>query len=89
MNVSEQRAHAKELLDHIDDDFFAAVYNLMETYIRKQKTQVMGYTQKGEAVTVGEFLEQADDQIRRVKSGEGASISELRKDSDEWLARTK
>lgn len=89
MNVSEQRAHAKELLDHIDDDFFAAVYNLMETYVRKQKTQVMGYTPAGEAITVGDFLEQADDQVRRAKAGEGTSIGELKKDSDEWLARTK
>ena len=57
MNVAEQRTHAKELLDRIDDDFFVAVYNLMATYVRKQKGRVMGYTPAGEAITVGEFLD--------------------------------
>ncbi len=89
MSVAEQRNHAKELLDRIDDDFFVAIYNLMETYVSKQKGRVMGYTPKGEAITVGEFLEQADEQVRRAKSGEGISVDELRKQSDEWLARTE
>jgi hypothetical protein len=29
MSVAEQRAHTKELLDHIDGGSFTAVYNLM------------------------------------------------------------
>ena len=89
MSVIEQRTHAKELLDRIDDEFFSAVYNLMETYVNKQKSRVMGYTPKGEAITVGEFLEQADEQVARAKAGEGISVDELRKQSDEWLARIK
>ena len=89
MSVAEQRNHAKELLDRIDDDFFVAVYNLMETYLSKQKSRIMGYTSKGEAITVEKFLEQADEQVRRAKAGEGISVNELRKQSDEWLARTK
>lgn len=89
MNVTDKRSHAKELLDRIDDEFFAAVYNLMETYVNKQKSRVIGYTAEGEAITVGEFLEQADEQVARAKAGEGISVDELRKQSDEWLERIK
>jgi hypothetical protein len=89
MNVTEQRNHAKELLDRMDDEFFAAVYQLMETYVSKQESQILGYTVRGEAITVGQFLEQAEEQVRRVKAGEGISVEELRKQSDEWLARTR
>ncbi len=89
MSVAEQRSRAKELLDHIDDDFFAAIYQLMETYVSKQKQQVLGYTPSGEAITVGAFLEEAEEQVRRAKSGEGITVDELQKQSAEWLARTK
>jgi hypothetical protein len=40
-------------------------------------------------VRVGEFLEQAEEQIRRAKAGEGISIDELKNRSAGWLTRSK
>jgi uncharacterized protein (UPF0297 family) len=89
MSQEAKRAHAHELIDQMDNEFFDAVYQLMETYVRKQSDQVMGYSPKGEPVYVGEFLEQAEEEIRRAKAGEGISIEELKKRSAQWLARSK
>ena len=89
MSQEAKRAHAHELIDQMDNEFFDAVYQLMETYVRKQYNQVLGYSPKGEPIRVGEFLEQADEQVRRAKAGEGISVEELKKRSAEWLARSK
>jgi uncharacterized protein (UPF0297 family) len=89
MSQEAKRAHAHELIDQMDDDFFEAIYQLMETYVRKQSDQIMGYSPKGEPVYVDEFLEQAEEEIRRAKAGEGISIDELKKRSASWLKRSK
>lgn len=89
MSTTEKRSHARELIDRMDDEFFDAVYALMETYVRKQEGAILGYTAKGDPVRVGEFIEQAEEEVRRAKAGEGISVDELRKESNEWLARTK
>lgn len=89
MSQEAKRAHAHELIDQMDDAFFDAVYQLMEAYMHKQSDQIMGYSPLGEPIYVGEFLEQAEEQIRRAKAGEGISLDELKKRSSVWLARSK
>ncbi len=89
MSQEAKRTHAHELIDQIDEEFFDAIYQLMETYVRKQSDHIMGYSPKGEPVRVGEFLEQAEEQVRRAKAGEGISVDELKKRSAEWLKRSK
>ncbi|HMQ82172.1 MAG TPA: hypothetical protein PKA00_04660 [Saprospiraceae bacterium] len=89
MSQETKRAHAHELIDQMDNEFFDAIYQLMETYVRKQSDQIMGYSPKGEPVYVSKFLEEAEEQIRRAKAGEGISVEELKKRSAQWLARSK
>lgn len=89
MSQEAKRAHAHELIDQMDNEFFDAIYQLMETYVRKQSDQVMGYSAKGDPIRVGEFLEEAAEQIHRAKAGEGMSIEELKKRSALWLERSK
>ena len=89
MSQQEKRAYAHELIDRVDDEFFDAILLLMETYVRKQDNQVIGYTPSGEPVKVSAFLEEAEEQVRRAKAGEGISIEELKKRSNQWLNRSK
>ena len=89
MSQEAKRAHAHELIDQMDNEFFDAIYQLMETYVRKQSDQIMGYSAKGDPIRVGEFLEEAEEQIQRAKAGEGISIEELKKRSAQWLERSK
>jgi hypothetical protein len=35
MSQEAKRAHAHELIDQMDNEFFDVVYQLMETYVRK------------------------------------------------------
>jgi uncharacterized protein (UPF0297 family) len=88
MSQEAKRAHAHELIDQMDNEFFDVVYQLMETYVRKQSEQIMGYSAKGDPISVGEFLEEAEEQIQRAKAGEGINIEELKKRSAQWLERS-
>lgn len=89
MTITEQRESFPELLAKVDDEFFSTVYAMLETYVRKQQEQVVGYTVRGEAVTVSKFIADADAAVAAAKSGEGISVAELRKRSEGWLARSK
>lgn len=89
MSQEAKRAHAHELIDQMDNEFFDAIYQLMETYVRKQSDHIMGYSAKGDPIRVSEFLEEAEEQIQRAKAGEGISIEELKKRSAQWLERSK
>ena len=89
MNKTEKRSHARELIGKLDDEFFSAIYTLMESHVRQVEDRVLGYTAGGDPVRVGEFLEQADEQVSRAKAGEGLSVDELKKQSAAWLQRTR
>ncbi|OAV43952.1 hypothetical protein [Lewinella sp. 4G2] len=89
MDTTEKRNHARELIGKLDDEFFTAIYTLMESHVRQVEDRVLGYTAGGDPVKVGEFLAQADEQVQRAKAGEGLSVDELRKRSDAWLERTR
>ncbi|MEN0004093.1 MAG: hypothetical protein AAF798_08120 [Bacteroidota bacterium] len=89
MSQEAKRAHAHELIDQMDNEFFEAIYQLMETYVRKQSNQIIGYSAKGNPVQVSTFLEEAAEQIRRAKTGEGIGIEELKERSAQWLERSK
>lgn len=89
MSTAEKRVHAHKLIDRMDDEFFDALYGLMETYMRKQENAILGYTVMGEPVRVGDFLKQAEEAVRRAKAGEGVTVDEMKKRSEEWLANTK
>jgi len=52
MTITEQREHAPKLLAQVDDEFFAAVYAMLETYVRLKQNQdpIVGYEADGTAV---------------------------------------
>lgn len=87
MSVTEQRSQAPELLDQLNDEFFSAVYALLETYVRQQQEPIVGYTTKGEAVTARQFVAEADAAVDAAKAGKSITIQELEKRSEEWLSR--
>jgi len=89
MSQEAKRAHAHELIDQMENEFFDMIYKLMDTYSRKQSDPIMGYSAKGDPILVGEFLKEAEEQIQRAKAGEGISIEELKKRSAQWLERSK
>jgi hypothetical protein len=89
MTITEQRDSFPELLAKVDDEFLSTVYAMLETYVRKQQEPVVGYTVSGEAVTVSQFITEADAAVAAAKAGEGISVDELRKRSEGWLARSK
>ena len=89
MSQKEKRAYAHELIDRVDDEFFDAIFQLMETYVRKQDAHIIGYSPSGEPIMVSAFLEEAEEQVRKAKAGEGISIEELKKRSTQWLNRSK
>ena len=89
MNATEKRSHAQELIGQLDEEFFSAIYTLMESHVRQAENKVVGYTATGNPVRVSEFLQQAEEQVRKAKTGEGISVSELKKQSDAWLERTR
>ena len=89
MSVSEQRSRAPELLDQLNDEFFSAVYSMLETYVSQQQLNIVGYEIDGTPITAKMFLEQADEAMAAVDRGEYITLEELEKESEEWLERTK
>ncbi len=65
MTIAEQRSHAVELLNKIDDDFFAAVYTMLETYTRLKEDPIIGYEADGTAVRSSVALEQFEEDLSK------------------------
>lgn len=59
MTIAEQRNHASELLVKVDDQFFRAIYAMLETYVlEKGENPIIGYDSDGAAVRADMALEQ-------------------------------
>lgn len=86
MSTIDMRTESQQILERIDERFLAAVYALLKTY-DKEEEPVVGYTTKGEAVTVSEFVAEADEAVAAAKKGKSISVEELEKRSEEWLSR--
>jgi hypothetical protein len=65
MTITEQRSHAVELLDKVDDDFLAAVYAMLETYVRLKEDPIVGYEADGTAVRASVALEQFEEDLSK------------------------
>lgn len=87
MSTVEMRSEVAGWLEELDETFLAAVHAMVGTYVKKKADAIIGYEIDGSPLTVSEFVKQADEQVERAKAGEGISVDELRKRSEEWLAR--
>ena len=88
MTVAKQRNHASQLINQLDDEFFATVYAMLATYVRKRGDQVVGF-RAGEELTASALnssIAKAEQQIDR---GEFLTPEELVKETEEWLNSTK
>lgn len=78
MTVTEQRSHAPELLDQLNDEFFAAVYSMLETYVRQQQEPIIGYkVGTGEPISAKEADEVFEAVVEDVKAGNYTEIDDL------------
>ena len=92
MSITEQRNRVPELLDQVDDEFFSAVYAMLETYVRKQQedVKIVSYDAvTGEARSSSELTEILDKEVEAVRQGDYITIEDFRKESAQWVRRTK
>lgn len=92
MSAAEIRSEIDNLLDRVQDkneSFLKVVHSMLSTYVQEQEDPIIGYEVDGTAITVSTFLEQADKAMADVERGEYITLEELKKESEQWLTRTK
>lgn len=92
VSAVEIRAEIDNLLDKVQDkneSFLKVVHSMLSSYVQGQEDPVIGYETDGTPVTVSAFLEQADKAMAAVERGEYITLEQLKKESEEWLNRTK
>ena len=77
------------LIQHIhqaDDNFLRIMYAMMETYAEQRK-QVIGYRPDGEAISVEQLKQVAQEGREAINKGEYKTLDDLQKDAEDLLIK--
>ena len=91
MSAAEIIAEIHSYLEKVKDEtFLRVVHSMLDTYVKEQhKDGIAGYDIDGTPRTADELTTILDKQVKAGLKGEHTTLEDLRKESDQWLARIK
>jgi predicted AAA+ superfamily ATPase len=85
MTAIQIKESLHDLINKIEDEELLNAYlKIIESGVKIEESEVVGYTPTGESITKAEMVETVRMASERVKSGKYISQEDLEKASDNW-----
>ena len=86
MSAVEIRAEINSYLEKVQDEsFLKVVHSMLDTYVREQEKEIIGYrTDTHEPVYKNELAAELDAAVAEVDAGDFITLEELQEEVDKW-----
>lgn len=92
MSLVQVRQEIDEKLDMLDADMLKAIHTILfgtTSLIKEENAEIVGYEVDGTAISLKNFAEKAAKELKEVRNGNYTSLEDHKKETEEWLTRTK
>jgi len=92
MSLVQVRQEIDDKLDTLDASMLKAIHTILygtSTSIEEENAEIVGYEVDGTAISLETFSEEAAKELKEVRKGNYTSLEDHKKETEEWLTRTK